>query len=129
MARSTKSRLEVEKLVEQSASARLQLGRAHSELKQKLDVVSQVKKSVKTQPTKWLFGGLATGLVGSFLFKKKRKASPVMIEAQKVVGKHGSFWMKILKLVFKMSQPLLKVYATKLLRELVTRKIQAKYSL
>lgn len=86
MDRKFQQRQEIEQLIRQSDSARSSLERDVAILCQKLDVPARLRSSLKTHPTGWLFGSLASGLAASMLFgrrapvvEKKRRSLPLAL--------------------------------------------------
>ena len=85
-----------------------------------LDLPSRLKASISGSPAKWLGGSLAAGLVASLLFRSRKKNAPTRLAAT-VKKERGS----LLSLAFSLSKPLLKIYATKLLKDYLARRLMA----
>ena len=85
-----------------------------------LDLPSRLKASMSGSPAKWLGGSLAAGLVASLLFRSRRKNAPSRLAAT-VKKERGS----LLSLAFSLSKPVLKIYATKLLKDYLARRLMA----
>lgn len=66
---------EIERLIHLSAASRVCLTGELVTLKQRLDFPARIRDSLKNHPSGWLFGSLAAGLVGSFLFRRKPAAT------------------------------------------------------
>jgi len=98
---------ELARLIRISAAARSHLSGEAGALKARLDVPARLRGSLKSHPTGWLFGSLASGLAASLLFRRSAPASP---------KKHRSFPIAILGLILTMVRPFAKVWATDLLK-------------
>ncbi len=85
-----------------------------------LDLPSRLKASMSGSPAKWLGGSLAAGLVASLLFRSRKKNLPSRLAAT-VKKERGS----LLSLAFSLSKPVLKIYATKLLKDYLARRLMA----
>jgi hypothetical protein len=77
---------EIERLILLSDSARSTLEHEAILLKQKLDVPARLRSSLKSHPTGWLMGSLASGLAASMIFgrkqivtEKKRRSLPLTL--------------------------------------------------
>ncbi|WP_411826586.1 hypothetical protein [Luteolibacter sp. AS25] len=116
MAKSIKTTVEISELIAQGKAARLQLGKSHAELKHKLDFPNRLRESVKAEPTKWIGGSAAAGLVGSFLFRRKKKPQELVRRVRKV-KKQRNLLLATLGLGFTVVKPVAKIYATKLLKD------------
>jgi len=84
-----------------------------------LDLPSRLKASMSGSPAKWLGGSLAAGLVASLLFRSRKKNPPSRLATVK--KERGS----LLSLAFSLSKPVLKIYATKLLKDYLARRLMA----
>ena len=84
-----------------------------------LDLPSRLKASMSGSPAKWLGGSLAVGLVASLLFRSRKKNLPSRLATVK--KERGS----LLSLAFSLSKPVLKIYATKLLKDYLARRLMA----
>lgn len=62
---------EIERLIRLSAASRSCLSGEVTQLKLRLDVPTRIRGSLKTHPTAWLFGSLASGFAASLLFRRK----------------------------------------------------------
>jgi hypothetical protein len=110
MAKPTQKSSEIAELIRCADAARFQIGQAHHRLKQKLDIPLRIRDSLKSSPLKWLTGSLATGFVGSFLFRSRK---PRKDEAKKSRG-----WiMSSLSMAFNLAKPALKIYGAKILQD------------
>lgn len=73
---------EIQRLIRLSQASRSFLGNEALALKHKLDVPARLRDSLKSHPTTWLFGSLASGLAASLIFRrrpaveKKRRGIP-----------------------------------------------------
>ncbi len=94
---------ELQRLVTLSAAARSCLGNEAASLKQRLDVPSRVRNSLKQNPTGWLLGSLGSGLAASLVFRRK----PALSER-----KSRSLPSALLGLTLTAVRPLAKVWLT-----------------
>jgi hypothetical protein len=65
---------EIERLIALGTSARSSLEREAVLLKQRLDVPTRIRDSLKSHPTGWLVGSMASGLAASMLFSRRPPA-------------------------------------------------------
>ena len=103
MDRKLQQKQEIERLILLSDSARSILEEEVISLKQKLDVPARLRSSLKTHPTGWLMGSLASGLAASMIFGRKQ------IVAEK---KRRSLPLALLGLSLTAVRPLAKVWLT-----------------
>ena len=120
MADPTEKSKRLAELVKRSEASRLALSDAHAGLMHALDLPSRLKASMSGSPAKWLGGSLAAGLVASLLFRSRKKNAPSRLAAT-VKKERGS----LLSLAFSLSKPVLKIYATKLLKDYLARRLMA----
>ena len=119
MADPTEKSKRLAELVKRSEASRLTLSDAHAGLMHALDLPSRLKASMSGSPAKWLGGSLAVGLVASLLFRSRKKNLPSRLATVK--KERGS----LLSLAFSLSKPVLKIYATKLLKDYLARRLMA----
>ena len=62
---------EIERLIRASAASRSCLKNEVIELKQRLDFPSRIRGSLKSHPSAWVIGSLASGFAASLLFRRK----------------------------------------------------------
>ncbi len=123
MAKSTQKSLELAELIRCGDAARFQIGQAHAQLRQKLDVPLRIRDSLRTSPLKWLGGSLGVGFVGSWLFKSRgRESKDVPIK------KHRGWFVGLLLMLVSLAKPALKVYATKLLKDYLQNQLSGRSS-
>ncbi len=125
MAKPTQKSVELGELIRRSETARLKLGQAHAKLKRKLDVPARVKDSLQSNPIQWVGGSLASGFLGSFLFKSRRSKAK---KSAKRVKKERGFWLATLMLLLTLAKPAAKIYATNLLKDYLSRQLRSKMS-
>ena len=65
---------ELERLIRLSAASRSCLTSEAITLRQRLDFPTRIRTSLKSHPTAWLFGSIASGFVGSLMFRRKSAA-------------------------------------------------------
>ena len=114
MASPTSKHQEIERLIRLSDDSRSLLVNHAMAIRQRLDVPTRLRHSVKENPGQWLFGGLASGIATSFLFR--RKASSV----KKV--KNRSLPLALLGITFAAVRPLLQVWLTSQAKNYITGK-------
>lgn len=71
MASSNSKNQKIERLARLSAESRVLLADHANAVRQRLDVPTRLRQSLKENTSKWLFGGLASGIAASFLFRRK----------------------------------------------------------
>lgn len=101
MDRKLQQRQEIERLMRLSESARSTLDEAALLLRQKLDVPSRIRSSIKSHPAGWLVGSMTSGLAASWIFSRK----PTSTEK-----KYRSLPMKLLGLALTAVQPMARVW-------------------
>ncbi len=105
MDRKLPKKQEIERLIRLSDSARSRLEQDMRSLKQRLDVPARLRGSLKSHPSGWLLGSLATGFVASILIRRK--------PASAVVGKKNrSLLLTLLGLALTAARPLARVWLT-----------------
>jgi hypothetical protein len=119
MAHPTQKSKQLAGLILKAEASRLALTETHAHFKRKLDLPSRIKSSITGAPSKWLGGALVAGLTSSFLFRPgKRKET----EREKQVKKQRGFLFGLLALIFTLSKPAAKIYATRLLKDYLARR-------
>jgi hypothetical protein len=103
MDRKLQQKQEIERLIQLSDSARSTLENAAITLTERLDVPSRLRSSLKSHPTGWLVGSLASGLAASMIFGRK---------AAVVEKKRRSFPGALLGLSLTAIRPFAKVWLT-----------------
>ncbi len=71
MASSIAKNQEISRLTRLSEDARSALGHEVHAVRERLDVQSRLRHSIKQKPSQWLFGGLASGVAASLMFRRK----------------------------------------------------------
>jgi len=76
----------IERLIRLSGAARASLDSAAVSLKERLDIPSRLRDSLRSHPSGWLVGSLVSGLAASLIFgrkpaapEKKRRSLPVAL--------------------------------------------------
>ncbi|MEY3896636.1 MAG: hypothetical protein RLZZ214_2156 [Verrucomicrobiota bacterium] len=77
MDRKLQQRQEIERLIRLSDSARSSLEDEAELLRQRLDVPARLRNSLKSHPTGWLVGSVASGFAASLLFGRRSQSQPV----------------------------------------------------
>lgn len=77
---------EIERLIRLSGAARSSLNSAAISLKERFDIPSRLRDSLRSHPSGWLVGSLASGLAASLIFsrkstptEKKRRSLPLAL--------------------------------------------------
>jgi hypothetical protein len=119
MAYPTEKSKRLAELVKQGESSRLVLSEAHARLRHTLDMPSRIRSSITSAPAKWLGGSLVAGFAASLLFRRGSKKAPAQpVAARKPRG----FVTGLLALAYTLSKPAVKIYASKLLKDYLTRR-------
>jgi DNA-binding transcriptional regulator/RsmH inhibitor MraZ len=113
---------EIERLIRIGDAARYQLGSDAVLLKQRLDVPSRLRSSLKSHPTGWLFGSLASGLAASLLFRRRP-------ERERVEKKPRSFPLVVLGLTLTAVRPFAKVWLTDQVKNYLSGRFNTPYPL
>ena len=71
MDRKLQEHQEIARLIRQGDAARGFLTSEVVALKQKLDIPSKLRRSLKSHPTEWLLGSVASGFLGSMLLRRR----------------------------------------------------------
>lgn len=102
MAQQLSRHQEIELLIRSSETARAYLSAEVHTLKDKLDVPARLRDSLRSHPTGWLFGSVASGLAASLLFRRKTAAAGPK--------KSRSLYASLLGLTLTAAQPLAKIW-------------------
>ena len=94
---------EIERLIRLSGAARSNLDSAAISLKERFDIPSRLRDSLRHHPTGWLLGSLASGLAASLIFSRKPAAPE---------KKRRSLPLALLGLSLTAVRPLAKVWLT-----------------
>jgi hypothetical protein len=111
MDRKISKKQEVERLIQLGDRARSCLVGEAVTLRQKLDVPSRIRGSLKAHPSGWLLGSAATGLVASLLFRRK----PARQEK-----KRRGLAFTLFGLILTVVRPIAKVWLTGQLKNYIT---------
>ncbi len=111
MDRELSKQQEIERLVRLASSARSSLENEAITLKQRLDVPSRIKTSLRTNPAGWLFGSAASGLAAS-LFLRRKPARPEKPARGMALSLGG--------LILTVLQPIAKIWLTNALKNYLT---------
>ena len=109
---------EIRRLISLGDAARSSLSHEAAVLKHRLDVPARLKDSLKSHPTGWLFGSVASGLAASLLFRRR----PVRIEKAK---KSKSLPLAVLGLTLTAVRPFAKVWLTDQVKNYLSRQLTA----
>ncbi len=120
MAQPTEKSKQLAALILQAEASRTKLTETHARFRRKLDLPARIKSSVTGAPAKWLGGSLAAGLAASLFFRPKKKRFPAKAV---IVNKQRGLVFGLLTLLFTLSKPALKIYATNLLRDYLARRL------
>jgi hypothetical protein len=94
---------EIERLIRLGEAARSSLEVEAISLKQRFDVPARIKDSLKSHPTGWLVGSLASGLAASMLFSRRPPARE---------KKNRSLPLTLLGLSLTAVRPIAKIWLT-----------------
>jgi hypothetical protein len=92
---------EIQQLIRQGDAARGLLKSEVIALKQKLDFPAKIRGSLKSHPTGWLLGSLASGFIGSMLLRRR---------GNHPVKKQRGLVFSLLGLALTAARPLAKVW-------------------
>lgn len=106
-------------LVKQGEASRLILTGAHARLRHTLETPSRIKSSITSAPAKWLGGSMVVGFAASMLFRSGKKKAPAQIITTK---KERGLVLGLVTLAFTLVKPAAKIYATKLLKDYLSRR-------
>jgi hypothetical protein len=101
---------EIQRLIELSENCRRFLENEATHLRQKLDIPSRVRDSLRESPTKWLAGSLASGFAASLLFRGRPAPAT----------KRRGIPATLLGLTLTAARPLLKVWLANQVKQVVT---------
>jgi hypothetical protein len=104
MASPSSKNQKIERLIRLSEESRSILADHASAIRQRLDVPTRLRLSLKENPTQWLFGGLASGAAAGFLFRRKAPSVKNV--------KNRSLPLALLGITFAAVRPLLQVWFT-----------------
>ncbi|RYD23815.1 MAG: hypothetical protein EOP88_02650 [Verrucomicrobiaceae bacterium] len=107
---------EIRRLIALGEAARSSLSHEAAVLKHRLDVPARLKDSLKSHPTGWLFGSVASGLAASLLFRRR----PVRQEKEK---KSKSLPLALLGLTLTAVRPFAKVWLTDQVKNYLSRQL------
>jgi hypothetical protein len=99
---------EIERLIALSESARSCLESEAIFLRHRLDVPTRLRDSLKSHPTGWLVGSMASGLAASMLFSRKSTVRE---------KKKNSLPLTLLGLSLTAIRPIAKVWAVDLVKQ------------
>lgn len=105
MDRKLPKKQEIEQLIRLSDNARSRLEQDVRSLKHRLDVPARLRDSLKSHPSGWLLGSLASGFVASMLMR--RKSAPSVVSK-----KNRSLPLTLMGLALTAVRPLAKVWLT-----------------
>jgi hypothetical protein len=109
-------------LISLGETARSTLSHEAAVLKHRLDVPARLKDSLKSHPTGWLVGSVASGLAASFLFRRR----PAREEKEK---KSKSLPLAVLGLTLTAVRPFAKVWLTDQVKNYLSRQLTARHPL
>lgn len=102
---------EIERLIALGKSARFSLEREAISLKQRFDVPTRLRDSLKSHPTGWLVGSMASGLAASMLFSRR----PLAREKKK-----SSLPLTLIGLSLTAVRPLAKIWLADQVKQYLT---------
>ncbi len=104
MAQELSKNQQLERLIRAGDDARSLLTAEIATLKARLDVPARVRGSLEGNPTGWLLGSAASGLLASLLFRRK--------PSRPAAKKRGGLPFKFLALILTVIRPMAKVWLT-----------------
>ncbi len=99
---------EIARLIRLGEAARSCLEHDVVLLKERFDVPSRIRGSLKEHPTGWLFGSLLSGLAASLLLRPKQRPA----EQHPAEKKHRGLPLSLLALTLTAVRPMAKVWLT-----------------
>ncbi len=132
MATSTKTTAEIRKLVLLSETSRIELGRSHARLRDRLDFSGRVKDHIGSEPTKWIGASAVLGFLLSALFKSKKKPAPAPSPSPtrarvETVKKERNALVGVVAILLAVAKPVARIYATKFLKNYLKKHVRTKY--
>lgn len=127
MAKQNQGKSDLGELIQRSDAARASLSQSGTKLKQKLNLASRAKDSIKKEPAKAIGGSLLAGLLlKKILFRKKKTPLKQFKQKQQVaqLKKNRGMLLGILTLLGTAAKPAVKMYATKLLKDYLKRRFK-----
>jgi len=119
-----------QEILEELRRSRLAIARDTASIAEELDIISKIKRSVRTRPLAWLGSAAALGYI---LAGPKTRKSPKTISTKKgtkseksepvQIGRQGFFSIlfNLVKFLFPLFRPALSAYAAQRLGELSSR--------
>ncbi|MGJ8643111.1 MAG: hypothetical protein ACSHX9_06865 [Luteolibacter sp.] len=126
MAKQNTATPDLEELIRRSDAARASLSQTRADLKEKLNFAGKAKDAFKKQPAKAIGGSLVAGFVLKKILFRKKKVSPKKLKQSdtfSLINKERSFLLSILLLLGKAAKPAVKIYATKLFKDYLKRRL------
>jgi len=105
MARNTHQKADIQALIHQAALSRSLVSTEVASLRKKLDFPHRIGASLKANPSKWLVGSMASGLLTSTLFRRKSKK-------EALPKKHRGFLLTMAGLGVSALQPFARIWLT-----------------
>ncbi|MFT3991787.1 MAG: hypothetical protein QM680_10310 [Luteolibacter sp.] len=118
MDRNAQQKPDLQQLIQLAAASRAQLQQDLAHLRQKLDVPTRVKTSLKEKPLNWLVGSIGTGFVTSLLLRKKAPKPGYFVKS----AKRRSFSLTLLGLAFTVAQPIAKIWLTNRIKQVLSNR-------
>lgn len=128
MAKQNKAKPDLGELIRRSDAARASLSHTGANLKEKLNFAGKAKDALRKEPAKAIGGSLVAGYVlKKILFRKKKPSPKALKESGKIsfLKKDRGFLISILALLGTAAKPAIKMYATKLLKDYLKRRLSS----
>jgi hypothetical protein len=109
---------DIAELVRQSEAARSALSSDFLQLRQRIDVPSRLRDSLKANPTGWLVGALSSGFVASTMFRRKAATPSGLLQ------KKRSLPVALLGLTLTAVRPLAKHWLSGQVKTYLSGKLQ-----
>lgn len=94
---------EIERLIRMGEAARYSLGHDVTALRQRFDFPERIRSSLKSHPTGWLLGSLASGFAASLMFRRRPAVEKI---------KQGGMTVTLLGLALTAVRPLARIWLT-----------------
>ena len=119
---------ELAELIRRSEAARLSLSRSGARFKHKLSFAGRATDVVKSDPTKAIGGSIVAGFLLKKLLTRKKKSSPKASKLETKVlhlKKERGLLLSLLALIGMAARPAAKMYATKLIKDYLQRRLHS----